>query len=266
MRPVKAGRGPTAIKLKAKRPGRREHAEGYTACSLAVALGVDSHWVLARIPSGKLRASRRIVLAKAPKTHEAVPDEGARYRCRTDAPTHRPVSDDLACRAGCACYQLRADRPASGYGPAAVYRHFSTLADPLPACARSTHVLQPVTPALVADIFRGLDRPSSRMEVLVRGTCECYERDGAWLRAARYEEHLVEPLEELARVQRANLALLVRAALTGTKASERATRVMAALSDFPVWEKLRVAGLNAAEATEQVLELVRDQLGKENTP
>jgi hypothetical protein len=104
------------------------------------------------------------------------------------------------------------------------------------------------------------------MEVLVRGTCECYERDGAWLRAARYEEHLVEPLEELARVQRANLALLVRAALTGTKASERATRVMAALSDFPVWEKLRVAGLNAAEATEQVLELVRDQLGKENTP
>ncbi|GBD24088.1 HTH-type transcriptional regulator BetI [bacterium HR29] len=154
----------------------------------------------------------------------------------------------------------------AGTAPAAVYRHFSTLADPLPACARSTHVLQPVTPALVADIFRGLDRPSSRMEVLVRGTCECYERDGAWLRAARYEEHLVEPLEELARVQRANLALLVRAALTGTKASERATRVMAALSDFPVWEKLRVAGLNAAEATEQVLELVRDQLGKENTP
>jgi AcrR family transcriptional regulator len=154
----------------------------------------------------------------------------------------------------------------AGTAPATVYRHFSTLADPLPACARSTHVLQPVTPALVADVFRGLDRPSSRMEVLVRGTCECYERDGAWLRAARYEEHLVEPLEELARVQRANLALLVRAALTGTKASERATRVMAALSDFPVWEKLRVAGLNAAEATEQVLELVRDQLGKENIP
>jgi AcrR family transcriptional regulator len=154
----------------------------------------------------------------------------------------------------------------AGTAVATVYRHFPSLADLLPACARSIHVLQPVSPELVANIFRGLDRPSSRIEVLVRGTCECYERDGAWLRAARFEEHLFEPLEELARVQRENLALLVRAALKGTNASERTARVMAALIDFPVWEALRAAGLNAAEATEQVLELVRDQLDKEGIP
>jgi hypothetical protein len=53
------GRSPTAIKLKAKRLGLRKYDEGYTASSLAEALGVDPHWVLARIRSGKLRASHR---------------------------------------------------------------------------------------------------------------------------------------------------------------------------------------------------------------
>lgn len=52
-------RSPTAVKLKAKRLGLRKHDEGYTACSLAEALGVDPHWVLARIHSGKLRATHR---------------------------------------------------------------------------------------------------------------------------------------------------------------------------------------------------------------
>lgn len=55
----KLGRSPTAVKLKAKRLGLRKYDEGYTACSLAEALGVDPHWVLARIRSGRLRASHR---------------------------------------------------------------------------------------------------------------------------------------------------------------------------------------------------------------
>lgn len=52
-------RSSTAVKLKAKRLGLRKYDECYTACSLAQALGVDPHWVLARIRSGKLRASHR---------------------------------------------------------------------------------------------------------------------------------------------------------------------------------------------------------------
>jgi len=55
----KLGRSPTAVQLKAKRLGLRKYDEGYTALSLAEALGVDPHWVLARIRSGKLRASGR---------------------------------------------------------------------------------------------------------------------------------------------------------------------------------------------------------------
>lgn len=52
-------RSPTAIKLKAKRLGFRKYDEGYTASSLAEALGVDPHWVLARLRSGKLQATQR---------------------------------------------------------------------------------------------------------------------------------------------------------------------------------------------------------------
>src|SRR6266508_4402855 len=52
-------RSPKAVKLKAKRLGLRKYEEAYTACSLAEALGVDPHCVLARIRSGKLRASHR---------------------------------------------------------------------------------------------------------------------------------------------------------------------------------------------------------------
>lgn len=53
------GRTRTAVKLKAKRLGFRKYDEGYTARSLAEGLGVDPHWVLARIRSGRLRATPR---------------------------------------------------------------------------------------------------------------------------------------------------------------------------------------------------------------
>jgi len=62
------GRSPTAIKLKAKRLGLRKYDEGYTASSLAEALGVDPHWLLSRIRSGKLRA--------APRRTERKPEQG----------------------------------------------------------------------------------------------------------------------------------------------------------------------------------------------
>lgn len=62
------GRSPTAVKLKAKRLGLRKYDEGYTASSLAEALGVDPHWVLARIRSGSLRA--------VPRRTERKPEQG----------------------------------------------------------------------------------------------------------------------------------------------------------------------------------------------
>jgi AcrR family transcriptional regulator len=145
----------------------------------------------------------------------------------------------------------------AGTSQATVYRHFPSLGELLPACARSIHVLQPLTPARARATFHGMEHPSLRVEVLVRGTCECYARDAGWLHAARREEDLFPALHEIVRVQRENLRLLARAALAGTEASERTVRVVAALVDFPVWQALRDAGLSDTEATAQVLELVR---------
>lgn len=151
----------------------------------------------------------------------------------------------------------------AGAAPATVYRHFPTLAQLLPACAQSVHVLRPVTPELVAALFSGVDSPVQRIELLVRGTCDCYQRDGGWLGPVRREEHLLPALGELARRQRENLAILTREALRGAGATERTERLIAALIDVPVWEALRAAGFSSAEATEQVLQMVRDQLAKE---
>lgn len=151
----------------------------------------------------------------------------------------------------------------AGTAPATVYRHFPSLNELLPACAQSIHVLRPLSPEQAADTFRGVDGLELRLRVLVLGTCECYARDQGWLQAARREETLVPVLQEIARVQRQNLRLLVHAALAGSGASEVVERVVAALLDFPVWQSLRDVGLTEDDAAEQILALVRAHLMRE---
>lgn len=151
----------------------------------------------------------------------------------------------------------------AGTAPATVYRHFPALDDLLPACARTIQVLQPLTAERAAMTFHGLRRPALRLELLVRGTCECYARDQGWLQAARREEELLPALRDVVRVQRDNLRLLVRAALADTGAPERVVQVVAALIDFPVWKTFLDMGFGIREATDEILELARDQLAKE---
>ncbi len=151
-----------------------------------------------------------------------------------------------------------------GVSQATVYRHFPTLDDLIPICAQSIEVLRPVTPEMMAEFFPGLTQPLQRLEWLVRGTCDCYTRDQGWLYAARGEEKFVPALREVVRIQEESLRLLVQAALEGTPASERTLQVLTALIDFPFWQSLRSAGLSHAQAADQIMELVRDQLVKEH--
>lgn len=150
----------------------------------------------------------------------------------------------------------------AGVAQATVYRQFPTLADLIPACAHSIHVLRPVTPEAVEALFRGLRRPSQRVELLVRGTCDCYAQDADWLHAARREEDLVPALREVVQVQRNNLRTLMQAALAGTIASDQLVAVLVALVDFPFWKSLRDAGLSDVQAADTIVELVQDQLAK----
>lgn len=136
--------------------------------------------------------------------------------------------------------------------------------DLIPACASSIEVLQPLTPEAAAALFKGRSQPLKRLELIVRGTCDCYERDEGWLQAARREGDLIPALSEVIQVEQKSLRMLIRAALADTGVSERSVQVLAALIDFPLWKSLRDEGLSAAEASNQILELVRDQLEKED--
>jgi AcrR family transcriptional regulator len=152
----------------------------------------------------------------------------------------------------------------AGVAQATVYRHFPSLDELIPACASSIQVLQPLTNEDIANLFHGRPETWQRLEWIIRGTCDCYGRDEGWLQAARREGDLIPALSEVVGVQQESLRLLVRAALSGNGLSERSVQVLAALIDFPLWRTLREMGLNATEATNQIVELVRDHLKKEN--
>ena len=151
----------------------------------------------------------------------------------------------------------------AGVAQGTVYRHFPSLDELVPACARTIHVLLPIDPERARDAVPRLPHPSQRIEWLVRGTCKCYERDGGWIHAARREEDLVPALGEIGQIQRESLRVLVRAALKDSETSPNLVSIITALIDFPFWKSLRDEGLNGAMATEQIVELVRDQLDKE---
>ncbi len=180
------------------------------------------------------------------------------------ATRHRIVeaAKDLHARQGLSGTSFEEIAQRAGIAEGTVYRHFPTLEDLIPACAGTIHVLQAIRPEQVAATFPTLPRPSQRMEWLIQGTCDCYQRDGGWLQALRREEDLIPALGEAGQVQRNNLRLLVRAALRGTDAGEELITLMAALIDFPLWHSLCQAGFGRDGATERVLELVRDQLDK----
>lgn len=152
----------------------------------------------------------------------------------------------------------------AGVAQATVYRHFPSLDELIPACAATIQVLQPLTERDFALLFHGRPKTWERFEWIIRSTCECYARDGGWLQAVRREGDLIPALSEVVDKQQASLRSLVKAALLGSEVSEHSVQVLAALIDFPLWRTLTEMGLNTTDATNQIVELVRDHLIKEN--
>ncbi len=151
----------------------------------------------------------------------------------------------------------------AGTAPATVYRHFPSLDNLVRACANTIVVLRPLTPKQAAQTFGNTTRLAARLDLLVHGTFECYERDQGWLHAAYREEDLLPALQEAVRILRENLRMLVATALEGRGASERTLSFLAGLVSFPVWEALRKTGLTPEDVADEVLSLARYHLTRE---
>jgi len=154
-----------------------------------------------------------------------------------------------------------ADRAA--VAPATVYRHFPSLDELIPACARTVFDLAGIVATeQVGEIYAGATTPWQKLERFIHGTCECYARGAGWLHAARREADLVPAMKRAVEVQERSNEVFVRAAFAGDQVDEETVAVLRALTDFPFWRSLTDAGLLHAQAVDVICGLVRAELDK----
>src|SRR5260370_41626337 len=131
----------------------------------------------------------------------------------------------------------------AGVSPVPVYRHFRSLSELIPACARTfVDSVAPLTEEDARAAFADLVSPYERLEVLIRDDCACYARGREWFHAAMRESDLVPELGAVVSAQQATLAILIRAALEDHDPSQELVSALQAVIDFPFWRALLHAG------------------------
>lgn len=145
----------------------------------------------------------------------------------------------------------------AGVSSVTVYRHFRSLHELVPACALSfIDEIRPMTIEEATAAFADLPSPRAKLQRLVIGNCDCYERGEGWMNAATREAELIPELGEVVTAQQLTLERLVRAALEGPDTAEPVVATLRAVIDFPFWKALRNAGQSAQEAKTTILGLV----------
>jgi len=147
---------------------------------------------------------------------------------------------------------------------ATVYRHFPSLGELVPACARTAFEAgaRLPSPAQAAAAFAGLTRPAPRIERLIRESCRCYELGAGWLAAARRDAKSVPALDRAVRLQERVLGVLIQAALGDAFVDAQTMSVIKALIDFPFWKALTDAGVATEKVPQVINDLVRSRLQK----
>jgi len=153
-----------------------------------------------------------------------------------------------------------ADR--AGVSTATVYRHFPSLTELVPACARTVFdIIQPPTLEQAGATFESLVRAGDRFERLVRYSCHCYESGTDWLHAAHRERDFIPELDAALDVIEDSLRVLVTAA-AGTELTGADHAILCVVCDFPMWWSLIDAGLSDADAAETLVRLVRAEVAR----
>lgn len=144
----------------------------------------------------------------------------------------------------------------AGVSVATVYRHFPSLAELIPACARSVFdIIAPPALDEAGKKFSG-DSAQDRLEEFVRASCQCYGKGRGWLHAAHRERDFVPELDAALRILDQSLEVLIAAA-AGRRLSRVESRSLFALCDFPFWRSLVAGGLPDRDVEEEIVRLVR---------
>jgi AcrR family transcriptional regulator len=153
----------------------------------------------------------------------------------------------------------------AGVSPATVYRHFPSLVELIPACARSVFdVARPPTLEEANEKFATMSTVRERFAQLIADSCHCYEKGDAWLHAARRERELIPAIDEVVSLQETALAVLVKACLAEHRVSRRTFELLCVLCDFPFWKSLVAAGTPRPAAARTITTLVNDALDRED--
>lgn len=145
----------------------------------------------------------------------------------------------------------------AGVSTATVYRHFPSLAELIPACARSVFdIIEPPALEEAGRQFSAHCAAEDRLEQLVRASCVCYGKGRGWLHAAHRERDFVPELDRALRILDESLQVLVAAA-AGRPLSPVELRSLFTLCDFPFWWALTAGGLTGPETEEEIVRLVR---------
>jgi len=154
----------------------------------------------------------------------------------------------------------------AGISLATMYRHFPSLKELVPACARTVFdLIAPLTVEQATAKYAKLDDTADRLAFLVRANVHCYGRGENWLHAAYRERDFIPELDAALRIIQDSLRALTEAA-TQRRLGKAEQATLFTLLDFPFYKSLRSAGLDPRAAEKVIARLVieaeRDKKGR----
>jgi AcrR family transcriptional regulator len=141
---------------------------------------------------------------------------------------------------------------------ATMYRHFPSLKELVPACARTVFdLIRPLTLEEATSKFVSIRDPAERLAALVQRNVHCYGLGEDWLHAAYRERDFIPELDAALHIIQETVQVLIEAT-AGRRASKADEATLFALLDFPFYKSLRSAGLDQRTTEKVLMRLVLD--------